>query len=176
MAKKFTSMSGSDLQQSLIGKLRPVADNIRDLATRVGLRPYQVFIIQTRWAGDYRGDGVDEVISTLELLPTPKVEDLGSLNERVGPVGVEEVGNVLITGISASYTEDELRGWTAEGIPPDANVSVFWEVNYPRETGTTSRRRRFHLAGAPVYMPGRLSWEVLLESSVERRGRDGELH
>jgi len=168
----FTVPDAGTLKCSLARKLIPVVDRIRDLYTQLGARPYRVWIIRTRFAGQRRGVGVEQVTHELELLPTPLVVDLRSLSEMVTPVGVNEQGIVQLQYISGRYTEEQLIGVGPEGSPVASNETVYYEIEFFRADGGPSERRRFRLDSAPQYNSTQFQWLVTLGSTIENRARD----
>lgn len=172
--QQFTVLSGEDLKCTLARKLIPVVDRIRDLNTQFGLRPYIVRIIRTRWSGGQRGDGVENVVYEAPILPTPLISDLSGLTEIVQPVGLDEVGAIVVSEVSGSYTEDYLlgRGSAGESIPADEQF--YYEIEFPRPGNQPGERRRFFPRSAPTYQPARFQWTVTLERSHEDRSRSGE--
>src|SRR5579885_2777860 len=99
----FTKVTAAQIRGSLARRFVPLADKLRDLLTKFGLRTYTVSVVRIRWSGMERGSGFPEVISTMLIEPTPKVADLTSLEEIVQPVGVSESGEILLTQISGTY-------------------------------------------------------------------------
>lgn len=172
-AHKFTKMTGKDLAKTLTAKLTPVVDMLRDLRVQFGQRPYSVRIVRTRWSGGRRGIGEEFVSYEQDLLPTPKVADLGSLQEVLGPVGLDEVGGLVLTEISPRYTEDNLRGTDELGNGPEPDEQVYYEVEFPRYDGLDGERRRFVLRTSPTFKPEQFQWEVRLERSHAERTRQG---
>ena len=171
---RFTDITGEGVQNTLGRQLIPVADDLRDLFTQFGLRPYKVHIIKTRWAGRKRGDGVETVVSSRTILPTPLVTDLTALNEIVTPVGLDEEGGILLQEISGCFTEDDLRGHQEDGTPVAANEQLYYEIEFPKPNGEDSERRRFHMRSAPMYFADNFAWQVRLERAREDRNRAGE--
>lgn len=169
----FTVASG--LSRTLAGRLVKVADRVRDLATRFGLRPYRVYIVRTRWTAGERGAGAEYVTQELELQPTPRVASLDSLAEVIQPVGIVEEGTLRVDEISGRYQEEHLRGYGSDGAPPEPDEQVFWEVEWVRQDGQPGERLRFTVRGKPAYEPGRLAWSVTLTRAQQARGRQGEL-
>lgn len=171
---KFTEVTAAQLRGTLARKLVPTADSLRDLLTRFGLRTYKVSVIRIQWSGGDRGVGTPVVLRETVLLPTPKVEGLSSLTELIQPIGMNEEGGIDLTKISATYTDEDLRGLSAQGeeIPPDEEV--FYEIEFPRLDGGPSLKRRFQLRGAPQFRPGGLQWSVRLEKSNDNRDRRGD--
>ena len=170
----FTKPTPVSVRASLAHDLKPVADDLRDLYTQFGLRPYVVRLIRTRWTGGKRGIGQEEVVDEHTLLPTPRVRDLSGLREVLQPVGLDELGDVQVDQISPKMTEDELRfldKHTAE--PARDDEAVWWDIEFVRPDGLPGLRRRFVLVGAPDYRADRFGWSVRLAKAHEDRGRDG---
>ncbi len=169
---RFTVLSGNDLRRTLVQRLTPVVDSLRNLNTVFGARPYQVRLIFTQWTGGERGVGFEEVILEQMILPTPKVL-LAGLKSEINPVGAEEEGAIRVTEISPRYTEDALVGSTPAGMSVDADTQFYWEVFYPRADGP-GVRRRFTVGGTPSYNATKAQWGITLEKAIGDRSRDGE--
>ena len=161
------------LKHSLARKLVPVADNLRNLKTKLGARPYRVRIVRTRWGGRKRGVGVEVVTQVLELVPTPLVVDLGTMQEVVSEVGVVETGQATVTEISGRYSEDHLLGVDADGNPVGHADSLYYEIQYIRPDGAPTERKRFHLASTPHYNATSMMWTISLDASIDSRQRNG---
>jgi hypothetical protein len=170
----FDVSSAELLRDSLCRELVPVADELRNLKTVLGARPYRVRIVRTRWLGRKRGVGPEVVAHVLELLPTPHVVDLASLQETVTEVGVVETGQTVIDEISGRYSEDHLLGVDAEGNPVSSSESLYYEIEILRPDGREGQRKRFQLASAPNYVATSMMWIVTLDAAVDRRTRRGE--
>ena len=173
-SKKFTTPTADKLKKTLAQKFIPLADQLRDLAVKFGLRPYIVRIVRVRWAGVYRGEGACMVEQELTILPTPLVTDMGGEATITTPVGMDEFGQVIVSEISGRFTEDELRFVSAEGKEPEPNEEVFYEIEFPRLDGKPSAKRRFMLAGVPDYRAGKLQWQIRLERMRDDRFRNGD--
>lgn len=169
----FTVATPELLKNSLARKLVPVVDRARDIATRLGARPYRVRIVRTNWTGDRRGAGIEQVVSTQELVPTPKVIDVSTLAEVVTPIGTTEIGLVQLQQVSGRYTEEFLSGVDPDGRPPAPTDDVFYEIEFFRTDGRQSDKHRFALANAPYYNATKVQWLVTLDAQVEKRRRDG---
>jgi len=168
------SVSGPRLlARSLQRMLVPVVDKVRDLNTRLGMRPYRVRVVRTTWGSGERGVGVEVVVSEMELLPTPLLVDMNTLSEEVTAVGRVEVGTVTLREVSGRYTEDHLTGVDSEGNPVGDSDSLYYEVDMFRPDGQPGERRRFALASVPFYDAPRAQWVVTLDAQLARRGRDG---
>ena len=174
MAKKFADPTAMQLKKTLAQRFIPLADDLRNLLTVFGLRPFKVRIVRVRWANGFRGSGAPMVEQELDILPTPSVQDLSTLTEIVQPIGLDEVGTIVVSEISGRFTDEQLRFLDSDGTPPAPDEEIFWEIEYPRLDGQPSIRRRFELRGAPMYFAGRLQWQVRLERSHHDRARNGD--
>lgn len=169
---------------SLASRLAPVADRVRQLNTRFGVRPYRVYMVWTRWGGTERGEGGEQLVRRTEILPTPMVRSLDNVAFSPWHAGVLQVGSVRVTEVSAvAYGEDVLRGLDPaliEGLDLcAANVSVpepwdfFYEVVEDRRGGECPDRPRFRLANTPFRVAETQEWNFTLErTSRERTRRD----
>lgn len=169
----FTIASPSTLRNSLAQSLIPIVDRVRDLNTQLGVRQYRVRIVRTRWAGGRRGVGVESVIFEIDILPTPKVVDLNTLQEMVTPVGVSEIGLVQLQEVSGRYTEDFLVGVDSSGSPVPDTDDVYYEIEWIRADGKQTDRHRFALAVVPYYAATKVQWTLTLDAQLEKRRRDG---
>lgn len=188
--RKFSNPSVPEQAGSLAAELVPLADELRDMLTDFGFRPYKVRIVRVRWSGTTRGEGVAVVESSLDLMPTPLVQDLSGVAEIAQAAGLDEVGSVMLSEVSGRYTEEQLLFLDRQGVGPDASVEVFYEVEFPQpaappdaaqalgqapsgHAAARSKRRRFFLRGAPQYLPLKLQWVVRLERAHNDRDADG---
>lgn len=171
---KFTEVSGPQIKKTLARRLVPLADSLRNMLTTFGLRTYKVSVMRVKWSGGRRGIGFPSVTKQTVILPTPRISDLNALTEIVQPIGLDEIGNILLEGISGRYTEEELRGldFYGEEIPPDDEV--YYEIEFPRIDNGPSLKRRFFTRSAPHFSPGKLAWNLRLEKSTEDRDRNGD--
>jgi hypothetical protein len=171
----FTSLRGVSLGSTLIRKLVPTVDKLRDLATKFGIRPYEVHVIRTRWSGGERGVGEEYIVQDVMILPTPKVSDLTGLNIQIESIGSIEAGSLRITQISMAYTEDQLSGKDSNGNPPGDEEQVYYEIYIPGSDGTLANgvRRRFTIISAPTLKAGSVQWQVMLGRTAGDRDRAG---
>lgn len=169
----FTVLSPLQQQGTLIAGLVPCADTIRDLKTSLGARPYRVALVRTRWSGTERGVGVEEVTSDEPILPTPKVSALTALQATVQSNGLDELGQIQVTEISARYTENCLRGLGPLGEAPEDNEQFYWEIAFPQTNGA-DLRRRFALSSAPTLDAVNFQWRATLVKTGEDRARNGD--
>lgn len=173
-AQRFSDPTAMEMSRTLGQRLICTADSLRDLFTQFGLRPYKVRLVRVRWAAGERGVGVPLVEHTLDILPTPLLQDLTAVTEVVNPVGLDEIGSVLVSEISGRFTEEELRFLLRDGTPPGPDEEIFWEIEFPRTDGYPSIKRRFFMRSAPFYSAGQFQWQVRLERAHEDRARTGE--
>lgn len=153
---------------SLIDALGKVADDVRQIYTDLGARPYRVFSVVYRWTGGAIGRGEPIVESELELLPTPSV-DLMGVQGSPREAGIVERGNVTLKQISPRYTEDQVRGlFFVDPLPPDRQG--FIEVTVDARDGT-SPRRRFTVVGVPTRFATSFEWQATMVREDASRTR-----
>lgn len=159
---------------TLAGDLFCAVDDIRDIATQLGTRPYIVSLVWTRWSRGKTGTGVEEVVLVERLLPTPKIPDLEPLDTEVLAIGTEEIGSISVNEISPRYTEDFLKGIVA-GNPRLAGngIEFFWEVQLLKDVGRPGMRRRFTMIDTPSYDTTKLQWSVRLKRAYQNRTQGG---
>lgn len=165
---------GEQFESTVVQRLTPYVDQIRDIATRLGARPYRVALIWTQWSGGETGIGVEQVLREEFLLPTPMIGVLNTVKEELTSVGLEEVGELRVTEISPRYNEDYLMGRddTGHQIPSDQNF--YWEIAFPRPDGQKGVRRRFLPKSVPSYQGTNFEWTIDLVKAIENRDRDGD--
>lgn len=167
----------AEVRQSLMSTLSPTIDNIRQIATSLGLRPYRVFIVHVLWTGDKVGSGNPVEISRREILPTPRIRDMSATTEVLSPFGRVEEGGIVIDRISAKYSEDDLTGKTPDLIDPaitrtgKRNGEYFWEVQENRPGFPNTIPRRYIHAAAPTLMRGGSQWRIPLNKQNTDRSR-----
>lgn len=169
----FTVVDGLHLERSLIGSLTGCVDQIRDIYSCLGARAYTVALVSTRWSGGERGEGVEEVVREMAILPTPLVSDLTAIANAPLSIGDEEMGEVRVSQISPRFNEDELRGRSIDGAAVSQDENFYWEIRFPRSDGTAVRRR-FTPNSAPSYNPTAFEWAIRLLKVYEDRTRAGD--
>lgn len=165
-------------ETSLVESFGGVVDDLRQLYTDFGMRPYRVFSVVGKWSGGRRGYGEWVLQSEVELLPTPKVMveqgpgQFGRLAEVSNPAGLTERGSIKLFEISPRYTEDDVR--QLFHIQPETKpvFEGFIELSIDRRDGQT-KRRRFAVDHAPQRRAGSFDWTVTLRSSDQNRDRGG---
>ncbi len=172
---RYTTLNGLDLSRTLARRLISTVDGLRDLATRFGLRPYEVHMVRTKWTGGERGVGQEFVVFDEPILPTPLILGLDGVTRIVQPVGLDEIGACQVTEISGRYAEGFLTGNDSDGNPLDPDVQYYFEVVFPTP-GTVSDgapRRRFYASSVPTYNASGFQWRVTLQRSHSDRRNDG---
>lgn len=152
-------------------QLTCVVDSIRDLYTCFGARAYKIVRVRTRWSGGRRGEGVEEVIEEVELLPTPLIDDLTTLINVASRVGGNEEGIIEVTEVSPRYSEDFLTGKLSDGQETPTDEQFYYEISLPQ--GGSFIRRRFVLNSAPSKEPLAFQWKLELTKVDEDRSRRG---
>lgn len=159
--------------RSLVESLGGVVDDLRQLATDFGLRPYRVFSVVVKWTGGSSGRGDAVVASERELLPTPKLVDTTGLRGEASPAGAFNRGSIRLREVSPRYTEDDVRAlFHTQPLPADTDG--FIEVRIDSRDGITERRR-FVVRSVPFRDAQRFEWVVPLESQQGDRSRSGEV-
>lgn len=175
MARRFTEVTARQASQTLARRFVPLADSLRDMLTKFGLRTYRVSMVRIAWSGSRRGYGVASVVSEEVMLPTPKITPIDSLAQIIQPVGGQELGQLELSGISGRYTEEKLLGTSEDGTPIPSNEEFFYEIEFFPHTEGPSIKRRFIPRAPAGYNPGRLQWTLKLERSFDQRERNGDV-
>ena len=153
-------------------ELGETADELRQLYTDLGLRPYRVFSVLVQWSGGKIGKGVADVVRETEFLPTPLV-DLAPVWTEMKSAGKVEDGVATLREISPRLTEDQVRGlFFQDALKP--GQEGFIEVVEDARDGQ-SPRRRFGVRGAPYRRAGKFEWACRLQRARKDRKRSGEL-
>ena len=170
---RFTVLEGEDIGETLVADLTDVIDDVRDIATQLGARPYRVTLVWVQWSGAKRGQGVATRREEM-LLPTPYVIELNAMQQQQNPIGGEPVGSMRITEISPRYTEDYLMGNLPDGTPKAANQEFYWEVEIRRKDGP-GQRRRFIPKSTPQKRAEDGTWTVIMLKVSADVARDGRV-
>ena len=171
-SQSFTRLKPGDYASTLVGSLQVAVDDVRDIFAQLGVRPYDVNLVWTRWSGGARGEGIEIVSRVDTLLPVPKIADLSELQLGSESIGTIEAGVIRVSEISARFTEDYLmgRGDGGEELPRDQSFS--WEIAYQTVDGI-GPRRRFAPVSAPAFIGDSVMWQVDLVRVSEDRTRAG---
>lgn len=157
-------------------RLSGMWDRARDMYSRAGLRPYRVSVVRARATGQRaRGDGPTEVVGEWPILPTPKIGDLTGLSEVLQSDQLREMGTIMLSEISTTYSENllKLRGESGSPIPP--GELAFFEVCHLDAAGRVTSRRRFINASAPSHDAVRAQWSIALVRAPWDRDSAGTL-
>ena len=152
--------------------LGALADDLRQLYTDIGLRPYRVFSVVVAWSGGAVGRGTPAVVSEKELLPTPEV-DLRPVRSEMRTGGKVEEGEARLRQISPRYTEEDVEVlFHRHPLPP--GHEGFLEVRVDARDGETERRR-FVVRGAPYRKAEAFEWVVGISRQRQDRKPNGQL-
>jgi len=159
--------------QSLVEELGGVADDLRQLYTDFGLRPYTVHSVVVQWSGGEPGRGDAMVISETQLLPTPRLVDMKPIRGMAKPAGFDEEGAVVLRQISPRYTEDDIRTlFFQQPLPRDKEG--YLEIRVDSRDGQTDRRR-FTVKGTPFRDAPKFEWSTRLTLQSHDRNRAGQI-
>jgi hypothetical protein len=159
-----------------------LGDNLRQLNTKFGIRPYRLFLVWTKWTGIERGEGDEQVVAEHEILPTPKVESLDSVALSIFAAGQLEVGSVRVSEVSLKLTRDQLTGRDIPGVGIVDHVEQPYDFFYEMredgrgevDTGVQPARLKFRLAADPFRRAEKPYWQMTLERISEDRSRLGK--
>ena len=158
-------------QQSLVEEMGELVDEIRQLNTDFGMNPYRVFSIVERYTGGEIGRGDIQVISEVEILPTPKV-DMSPISSDARSAGTVERGTVDMWEISPRYTEEDIK--TIFNVQPlPAGDIGYLEVRMDARQGSATRLR-FTIQRKPWLDAENFQWRAQLSAQDEARSRDGQ--
>lgn len=170
-------LSDGEASTSLADRLSKRVDRLRQINARLGFRPYEVFLVWTKWDGTERGDGDQSIVCRAPLLPIPLVQDLTSLSKSKFSAGKYPTGSLRISEISTCYKPDLLAG----RVLPDAGedqvphpYQFFYEVVEDGRHGCAPERRRFNLVSEPWLDAENFQWVLVLEKTTGDMARDGK--
>jgi hypothetical protein len=176
---KIGPLSPDQARGTLAHRLTRTADNLRQLATKFGIRPYRVFLVWTQWSGEERGEGDEKEVQRVEILPTPRITSLDSVTFSLFSAGVLPVGSVRVDRISGrAFSNDLLSGIIlpdgthADHIPEP--FSFFYEVVEDGRGDNPALRSKFRLLSFPFRRAEQVDWTIMLERISEDRNRYGQ--
>lgn len=166
-----------EARRTLAHRLSPRVDRIRQIATKLGIRPYECYLVWQKWNGSERGEGTPTEARRIQILPNPKVEDIAAVSLGLFGIGMIPVGSIRVTRISASrFTQDMLTGkWVPtqhENTIPEP-YSFFYEIVEDGRGDDPPVRAKYRLLSTPFRRAGQVDWTILLEKISEDLGRDG---
>lgn len=171
-------LTDEQAQRSFANRFGRTADNLRQLATKFGIRPYRVFLVWQKWTGVERFEGDPVTLLELEILPTPEVQSLDSVAVNPLTAGMLQMGMVRVKEVSTSLTYEQLKGLAIPGQPLLDHIpqpfSFFYELREDGRSGVKTVRRKYRLATEPTRDAGNVQWVLTLEKISEDRNRDGQ--
>jgi hypothetical protein len=176
---RIRPLTPEQAKRSLANRLGRVADNVRQIATKLGARPFRVFLVWTRFPAEVRGEGgPDREVERVELLPTPEVKSLDAVTFSIFHAGTVPAGSVKLLGVSVHrYTFDQLTGKTVPGLGTVDQLpepwTFFYEVVEDGRGDNPPQRWKFRTLSYPVRLAENAEWTIMLERVSEDRGRDG---
>lgn len=159
-------LSPTVLVDSLVGD---VIDGLREsLHPDFGVRAYRVYRVIRTWSGQRVGEGV-MTQEALELRPQPRVGVWNGLRMELAVCGVDEMGEIVLTEVSLTYTEAQLTGGGALGM----NQELF--LGLAEAHGQGQRRRLFSHTRPPfVDREKDMGWKVWLQPAKGDPGPEWE--
>lgn len=179
MSRRPHGLTPEQAGRSLVHRLAPRIDRIRQIPVNLGLRPDRVYLVWTRYTGDERGEGVEQELARIELLPTPKVSDQTAVTKNPFSAGTLPVGSVRLDHVSAQYDFDTLNGWmppasTEQGENVSQPSDFYYEIAKDGRAGGLTHRTKYRLLSTPSRVPGAVSWSITLERISEDAQPNGE--
>lgn len=180
---KVRPLTPTEARATLANRLGPTVDRIRQIATNLGVRPYRVFLVWTRWSGSERGEGNEQEVLRVEVLPTPRVTSLDNVSFSPMHAGVLPVGSLRVDRISVATlpscfptTYDLLRGHMVPTPHEDQTpepFEFFYEVIEDGRGDCPPVRAKYRLLSVPFRRAGKVDWTVTLERESQDNFRDG---
>lgn len=168
--KRFTC-NGPE-EPSLVDDLGEVVDDLRQMFTDFGARPYRIFCVVVSWSGEEVGRGTQSLLRETELLPTPYI-DMSAIRYQAVSGGRSDTGQTTIYEISPRYTEAEIK----EMFPRDLalNEQAFVEVRMDGRDGKDPLRHRFTVTGMPARDATGFQYTCQVTIQFEERTPQGQL-
>ena len=165
-------LSPFQAKATLANRLGRIADRVRQFSTSFGLRSYRIFLVWSTFTGEERGEGTEHEIQRIEILPTPRVAELTSLQAASYGAGVLGTGSLRADLISVKLAESTLNGTFIPGRGQDTGsfpngIDFWWELRSDGRGLDIPVPIRFRLAASPVLLPGQVGWAVVLEKQEE---------
>lgn len=149
--------------QTLAHRFAGRADRLRQLNTKFGIRPYRVFLVWRSSQGQEYGTGNEQVERRVEILPAPKVKQNLTLTLMSG--GIVPMGSVVLTEVSAKFSENELTG----KVVPDTNevtipqpYEFHYEVVEDGRDGSIPKVGYYRPLANPTREAGNVHWTLTL--------------
>lgn len=97
-------------KNGLAARLASKADQYRMRYMTMGLRPYNVFLVWTKWTGKERGEGEEVQLARVMILPSPDVTDLTAVSYASNSAGILPVGSVRLSQVTTLLSFEALTG------------------------------------------------------------------
>jgi hypothetical protein len=148
-------LNAATLVDSLVAD---VIDGLREsLHPDFGVRSYRVYRVIRTWTGQRPGDG-QLTQEALELRPQPRVQVWSGLRMELATCGVEEMGEIVLTEVSLTYTERQLTGGGLLGMNQELYIGL------AEAHGQAQRRRLFSYTRPPfVDREKNMGWQLWLQ-------------
>lgn len=159
-------LSSSVLVDSLVPD---VIDGLREsLHPDFGVRAYRVYRILRTWGGQRPGEGIMTDVAR-EMRPQPLVHVWGGRRFEQAECGIEELGEVMLTEVSLTYTEAQLTGGGLLAM----NQEIFIGITEAHGQGTA---RKLFIHAKPPYIDRvkNMGWQLWLSKAEGALGAPWE--
>lgn len=169
-------LTPQEAKGTLAARLGSRVDRLRQIATNLGIRPYNVFLTWVVYSGQERGEGVASIFKRIQILPNPKITNLDTLTYVPQALGSLALGSLRVEKISpVAFTEDLLSGILSGSEEIPSNMEFFYELQQDGRGDNPAYRHKFKLASVPFLQPGKEEYTVILEriggSDLDRDGQ-----
>ena len=161
-------------QLSLVEEQSQLVDEMRQMQTDAGLRPYRVFSVIVEWDSGELYRGKQRVVGEKEFLPTPLV-DLRPMYTNMREAGVFEHGDIVLREVSPSLTEAQVGELFFNGAKLPPGQQGYIEVRHDARKGNEPPRRRFTVRGVPWHDAERFQWIATLSDEEPDRLPNGDI-
>lgn len=171
---KPRALTPDQAKRTLANRFIRLADNVRQLATKFGIRPYRVWLVWTQFTGTEVGMGKEVEKLRTEILPTPDVGSLDRVALSPSGAGIVRIGDVQIKEISGTFTRDQLLGKTYpsrrdDGDGPGEPIRFFYEIQEDGRGDNPARRERFVPMSEPNRKADDVQWQIMLSRIESER-------
>lgn len=160
-------LAPSEAKRTMVARMSRVADNVRQIATNLGARPYRVFLVWSFATGEERGEGTEVEKKRIEILPTPVVESLDAIQRGPFAGGAYPVGSIRLREVTLTLDASTLSG---KRLPDGKVVDTlpepwdFWyEVMEDGRHEVDPEPQKFRLLAPPVNDAENVQWILGLE-------------
>lgn len=169
-------LSPGEARTSLAARLQRVVDRARQVDVKLGNRPYNVYLVWTKWTGEERGEGDQEVVCRCAIVPSPVVKDLTNVALSPFGAGILPVGSLRVTEVSTCYSMEQLAGRVIPGKEDQVPhpYDFFYEVVEDGRHEAEPKRGRFRLLSTPHLDAANQQWVLVLERVSGEMGKDGK--